>query len=87
MLLLALLLLGLLPMVKDYYNIARWITLVIAILLNISAFQFTVFSKSILAKFVPENIQSISEGIRNLFYQTSALLGGLTVIFPAKYLS
>ena len=87
MLLLALLLLGLLPMVKDYYNIARWITLVIAILLNISAFQFTVFSKCILAKFVPENIQSISEGIRNLFYQTSALLGGLTVIFPAKYLS
>lgn len=58
-----------------------------SILMNVSAFLFTVFSKSILAKFVQENIKSISEAIRNSFYQSSALFGGLEVILPAKFIS
>ena len=58
-----------------------------SILMNVSAFLFTVFSKSILAKFVQENIKSISEAVRNLFYQSSALFGGLEVILPAKFIS
>ena len=58
-----------------------------SILMNVGAFLFTVFLKSILVKFVQENIKSISEAIRNSFYQSSALFGGLAVILPAKFIS
>ena len=59
----------------------------IAVLLNFSSYVHSVFSKSILAKFVPENIQATSEGIRNALFQLSFLVGGLTVVFPSKFLS
>ena len=86
-LLLAILLLGLLPMMKSYYTTSKIFALGIAVLLNFSSYVHSVFSKSILAKFVPENIQATSEGIRNALFQLSFLVGGLTVVFPSKFLS
>ena len=86
-LLLALLLLGLLPMIRSYYTTSEIFALGIAVLLNFSSYVHSVFSKSILAKFVPENIQATSEGIRNALFQLSFPVGGLTVVFPSKFLS
>ena len=82
-LLLALLLLGLLSMIRSYYTTSK----IIILKLNFSSYVHSVFSKSILAKFVPENIQATSEGIRNALVQLSFLVGGLTVVFPSKFLS
>ena len=86
-LLLTLTFLFLLPLAKDTYNTAKIFAFMIAILLNISSFMFQIFSRSILAKFVPENIQAISEGFRYAIYEFSSLVAGLTVILASKYLS
>ena len=86
-LLLTLTFLFLLPLTKDTYNAAKIFAFIIAILLNISSFMIEIFSRSILAKFVPENIQAISEGFRYAIYELSSLVAGLTVILASKYLS
>ena len=39
-----------------------------------------------LAKFVPENVQSITEGFRNSLYELAALLSGLSVTIAVNYL-
>ena len=44
-------------------------------------------SRAMLAKFVPENIQSISQGFRNALYEMAIFLSGLSVMLPATYLS
>ena len=86
-LLLTLTFLFLLPLAKDTYNAAKIFAFIIAILLNISSFMFQIFSRSILANFVPENIQAISEGFRYAIYELLSLVAGLTVILASKYLS
>lgn len=86
-LLLTLTFLFLLPLAKDTYSAAKTLAFIIAILLNISSFFFQIFSRSILAKFVPENIQAMSEGFRHAIYELSSLVAGLTVILASKYLS
>ena len=40
-----------------------------------------------LAKFLPENVQSITEGFRNAFFELAAILSGLSIMLPVKYLS
>ena len=39
-----------------------------------------------LAKFVPENVQSIMEGFRNALFEVAVFLGGLSVTLPVNYL-
>lgn len=40
-----------------------------------------------LAKFVPENVQSIMEGFRNALFEVAVFFGGLSVTLPVNYLS
>ena len=40
-----------------------------------------------LAKFVPENVQAVTEGIRSAVFELTASLLGISVMFPVKYLS
>ena len=40
-----------------------------------------------LAKFVPENVQSIMEGFRNALFEVAVFFGGLSVMLPVNYLS
>lgn len=57
------------------------------ILKQISSGIFHVLSRSMLAKFVPENVQSITEGFRNSLYELAALLSGLSLTIAVNYLS
>ena len=57
------------------------------VLKQISSGVFHVLSRSMLAKFVPENVQSITEGFRNSLYELAALSSGLTVTIAVNYLS
>ena len=58
-----------------------------ATLYLISNGTFHILSRAILAKFVPENIQSLAEGFRNAFFELAVFFSGLSVILPATYLS
>ena len=58
-----------------------------SILFFSSSSAFHILSRSMLAKFVPENIQSISEGFRNAIFEVAAAVAGLFVILPTYYLS
>ena len=40
-----------------------------------------------LAKFVPENIQTVAEAIRNSLFEGSYLVAGLCVKLPVAYMS
>ena len=81
-----LLLMGLLPMIK--YNVKGtevMIYCIVTIYLS-SVSSFHIISRAMLAKFVPENIQSITEGFRNALFELAAILSGLSVMLPVNYL-
>lgn len=44
-------------------------------------------SRSMLAKFVPENIQTVTEAIRNGLFELSYLIAGLCVKLPDTFMS
>ena len=82
-LLLCLLLMGLLPIFKDYGKSAE-----VMVYFAMSLYLiFHILSRSMLAKFVPENVQSIMEGFRNALFEVAVFLGGLSVTLPVNYLS
>ena len=89
-LLLSLSLMGLLPILKlrthakDATKMILYSSIVVK---QISSGIFHVLSRSMLAKFVPENVQSITEGFRNILYELAALLSGLSVTIVVNYLS
>lgn len=60
-------------------------------LIGISRLSFCVFfqsiSKAILAKFVPENIQTLTEAIRNALFELSYMVAGLAVKFSATFVT
>ena len=89
-LLLSLLLMGLLPIRKLHAHTTDTTKLILycsIILKQISSGIFHILSRSMLAKFVPENVQSITEGFRNSLYELAALLFGLSVTITVNYLS
>ena len=86
-LLLCQLLMGLLSIFKDYEETAEVMLYFAMSLYLMSSSIFHILSRSILAKFVPENVQSITEGIRNALFETAAFLSGLPVTLSATYLS
>ena len=57
------------------------------VLVLMSQTTFQIVSRSMLAKFVPENIQTVSEGIRNGLFELSYLIVGLGVKLPDTYFS
>ena len=86
-LILSLILMGLLPMFKHDLKCTE-IILYFAFSLNLgSASIFYVMSRAMLIKFVPENIQSITQGFRNALFEMAILLSGLCVRLPVTYLS
>ena len=86
-LILSLLLMTFLPLIKDNKR-ATEITLYFSVILDLmSSGIFHVLSRSMLAKFLPENVQSITEGFRNALFELAAILSGLSIILPVKYLS
>ena len=90
MLLLSLLLMELLPIFKPYTHTRDTTKIILycsTVLKQISSGVFHVLSRSMLAKFVPENVQSITEGFRNSLYELAALSSGLTVTIAVNYLS
>ena len=77
---------GLLPMIK--YNAKStevMIYCIVTIYLS-SVSLFYIISRAMLAKFVPEYIQSITEGFRNALFELAAFLNGLSVMLPVTYL-
>ena len=77
---------GLLPMIK--YNAKStevMIYCIVTIYLS-SVSLFHIISRVMLAKFVPEDIQSITEGFRNALFELAAFLNGLSVMLPVTYL-
>ena len=52
----------------------------------ISGALFHVLSRSMLAKFVPENVQTIIEAIRNSLFELSYMFGGLLLRVTSLYL-
>ena len=90
MLLLSLLLMELLPIFKPHTHTRDTTKIILycsTVLKQISSGVFHVLSRSVLAKFVPENVQSITEGFRNNLYELAALSSGLTVTIAVNYLS
>ena len=86
-LILSLLLMTFLPLIKHDKR-ATEITFYISVILDLmSSGVFHVLSRSMLAKFLPENVQSITEGFRNALFELAAILSGLSIMLPAKYLS
>ena len=86
-LLLCQLLMGLLPIFKDYEETAKVMLYFAMSLYLMSSSIFHILSRSILAKFVPENVQSIMEGIRSALFEIAAVLSSLSVTLSATYLS
>ena len=89
-LLLSLLSMGLLPVLKPQTHTTDTTKIILycsIILKQISSGIFHVLSRSMLAKFVPENVQSITEGFRNSLYELAALLFGLSATIVVNYLS
>ena len=87
LLILSLLLMGLLPMFKHDLKFVE-VMLYFAYSLHLgSASIFYIMSRAMLIKFVPENIQSITQGLRNALFEMAILLSGLCVMLPVKYLS
>ena len=87
MLLLSLSLMALLPMVKHDMK-ASEVTLYCAMTLDLmAASTFHILLRSMLAEFVPENVQSITEGFRNALFEVADIFSGLSVLLPVKYLS
>ena len=60
---------------------------VIVITNAMSGALFHVLSRSMLAKFVPENVQTIIEAIRNSLFELSYMFGGLLLRVTLSYLS
>ena len=90
MLLLSLLLMELLPIFKPHTHTRDTTKIILycsTVLKQISSGVFHVLSRSVLAKFVPENVQSITEGFRNSLYELAAISSGLTVTIVVNYLS
>ena len=86
-LLLSLSLMALLPMIKHDLK-ATEVTLYCAVTLDLmSASMFHILLRSMLAKFVPENVQSITEGFRNALFEVADIFSGLSILLPVKYLS
>ena len=56
------------------------------ILTLMSTAGFHIMSRSMLAKFVPENIQTVTEAIRNSLFELSYLVAGLCVKLPDTYM-
>ena len=86
-LLLCQLLMGLLPIFEDYEETAEVMLYFAMSLYLMSSSIFHILSRSILAKFVPENVQSIMEGIRSALFEIAAVLSSLSVTLSATYLS
>merc|ERR1719457_295341 len=57
------------------------------ILTLMSTAGFHIMSRSMLAKFVPENIQTVTEAIRNSLFELSYLIAGLCVQLPDTYMT
>ena len=83
-LLLPLSLMALLPMIKHDLK-ATEIPLYCAVTLDLnSPSMFHILLRSMLAKFVPENVQPITEGFRNAFFEVADIFSGLSVLLPVK---
>ena len=83
---LCLLLMGLLPMLKHDVKNVEIIFYCVATLYLMSNGTFHILPRAILAKFVPENIQSLAEGFRNALFELAVFISGLSVTLPATYL-
>lgn len=85
-LLLALIFMALFPMVADNHVMATVLLYANGILTLMSTAGFHIMSRSMLAKFVPENIQTVTEAIRNSLFELSYMIAGLCVKLPATYM-
>ena len=86
-LLISLTLMGLLPVLKQDNRVME-IMLHCTIIINfVSSAVFQILSRSMLAKFVPENVQAVTEGIRSAVFELTASLQGVSVMLPVTYLS
>ena len=86
-LLVSLLLMGLLPLLKNDFRVTEIILHCTIITHFVSASVSHILSRSMLAKFVPENVQAVTEGIRSAVFELTASLLGISVMLPVKYLS
>lgn len=86
-LLVALILMAVIPIVEDNSAIVSFLLYATALLIWMSGTGFQIMSRSMLAKFVPENIQTVSEAIRNSLFELSYLMAGLCVELPDTYMA
>ena len=86
-LLISLTLMGLLPVFKNDNRVTEIMFYCTIISNFVSAAVFQILSRSILAKFVPENVQAVTEGIRSAVFELTASLQGISVMLPVTYLS
>ena len=83
----ALILMAVIPIVEDNSAIVSFLLYATTLLTLMSATGFMIMSRSMLAKFVPENIQTVSEAIRNSLFELSYVMAGLCVELPDTYMT
>lgn len=84
-LLLALGVFGFLPWLASNQVLAYVVIYSNGILTLASTAGFHIISRSMLAKFVPDNIQTVTEAIRNALFELSYMVAGLSVKLPSSY--
>jgi len=76
-----------LPIISDNRTMTNVLTYIIGILYASSTAGFHIMSRSMLAKFVPENVQTVTEAIRNSLFEVSYLVAGLSVRLPDTHMT
>ena len=82
-----LILMALLPMARGNHLTLKVMAYCIGILSLSSNTGFQILSRSMIGKFVPENIQTVTEAIRNALFELSYMLSGLLVMISSQYMT
>ena len=83
----ALILMAVIPIVEDNSTIVSFLLYATTLLTLMSGTGFHIMSRSMLAKFVPENIQTVSEAIRNSLFELSYVMAGLCIELSDMYMT
>ena len=78
---------ALLPMARGNHLTLKVMAYCIGILSLSSNTGFQILSRSMIGKFVPENIQTVTEAIRNALFELSYMLSGLLVMISSQYMT
>jgi len=86
-LLLAVICLSILPFLQDNYDIGKGLLYTSGILRAMCATGLHIISRTMIAKAVPENIQTMADAIRNTGFEFGYGLAGIVLTLPSFYLT